>query len=361
MDNSQFSILVVDDIKENLTVLGSILKQSGYRIALADNGAVAIDFARKREPDLILLDVMMPDMDGYETCQIIKKNPKIANIPIIFITARSDMESTVKGFDLGAVDYIVKPFNRKELLARVQTHLSLKKAQDDLKRVNSTKDKFFSIIAHDLKGPIGTMDQLLDLMIRDIFSEEEKKNVIGQLSNSAKSTYELLENLLYWARGQDGSLSIKQSHFNLKECIESVINLFQTKLISKKVELKSSLEDISFEGDKNMISTAIRNIVSNALKFSPQDSRVDLTLSFNENSIFIVIKDYGVGISEECLSKIFDVDSITTTRGTDNEKGSGLGLKISKEFIEKNGGSLTVESEIGKGTEVKIELPAEKR
>ncbi len=152
----KFKILIVDDVPRNIQIISTVLKLQEYQMAFARSGAAALEMVKKNLPDLILLDIMMPDMDGYETCRRLKNDPCFESgakeTPVIFLTGKTDSDSVVKGFEIGGVDYITKPFRTSELLARVQTHLQLKFAQEKLQEANAAKDRFFSIIAHDLKG-----------------------------------------------------------------------------------------------------------------------------------------------------------------------------------------------------------------
>ena len=225
MENSISHILIVDDIGENLQVLGNILSKEGFDTSFALDGKQALSIIEDTLPDLILLDISMPIMDGFEVCGILKRGERTRNIPIIFLTAKTEIDNMVHGFSLGADDYVTKPFNTLELLARVRAHVELKRSKDiiveqntklsilvdqlsannkELNKLIASKDKFFSIIAHDLKGPVGNLNSFLSFMTEnyDSISKEEFRQDIRLLEKSSQKIKDLLENLLTWARMQ---------------------------------------------------------------------------------------------------------------------------------------------------------------
>ncbi|NJK97303.1 MAG: response regulator [Bacteroidales bacterium] len=165
--NEEAYLLIVDDNLENLNVIGNILKDKHYKIALARNGVSALQILDEIEIDLILLDIMMPDMDGYEVCTRIKKNAALEDIPVIFISALNETKDIVKGFNCGGIDYITKPFKAEEIIARVDTHLKLRKQTLELKMINANKDLFISILAHDLKNPFNHLINFSDILLKN--------------------------------------------------------------------------------------------------------------------------------------------------------------------------------------------------
>jgi len=361
MDNSRTtSLLIVDDNPQNLQVLGKILQETGYKVSIAMNGVQALDYVQKKLPDLILLDMMMPEMDGLETCEHLKKDASTRDIPVIFITALVDTENIVNGLEAGAVDYITKPFNETELLARVKTHLALKKAQQDLKEANATKDTFFSIIAHDLKNPFGALITLSDVLVKDydFLDDEKRKELIQIISDSSDNIYKLLENLLNWSRMQTGGIEWRPENIDLHKLADDNVSLLKTAAENKNITLASDFDtDTAVFADVEMITMVFRNLITNAVKFTPKGGEIRITSKTLGNLEEIAISDTGVGISEDDIKKLFRVDEKHSTRGTEREKGTGLGLILCKEFIEKNGGEIRVESEPGKGSTFKFTLP----
>ncbi len=359
-------VLIVDDAPLNLQVLEGMLGSANIPAIKAQNGKEGIEFARLHRPDLILLDIMMPQMDGFQACEKLKDDPETENIPIIFLTAKNQTEDVLKGLELGAVDYITKPFNPKELLSRVKNQLELKKAHDiileqneKLAELNATKDKFFSIIAHDLKNPFGDLIGFSELLIQSV--KKDNKQRIDQYSKIIYETSErghrLLENLLQWSRSQRDTIKWNPQKTNLKDMFLREIELLKSRMEKKNIQLNTELPDALVTVDINMISTVIRNLLTNAVKFTPEQGTITIRERIENDKVTIAIKDTGIGIPKENLPKLFRIDEHHTTPGTNNEEGTGLGLIICKEFIEKHNGKIQITSELGKGTEVSFLLP----
>lgn len=232
----------------------------------------------------------------------------------------------------------------------------------ELYDANATKDKFFSIISHDLKGPFSSVISLIDMMINDYkeFNEEEKKYSLKQIQLSAKNTYKLLENLLLWSRNQRGKIEINPELIDLNDIIDVAVRLLSSSAQRKNITLiNNSEKSITAYFDKNTIVTVINNLISNALKFTPINGKVTVTAEKNNDLVLVSVEDNGVGISESDLKKLFRIDVSHSTKGTESEVGTGLGLILCKEFVEKNGGKIWVESEVKKGSKFKFNIPAD--
>ncbi|MCP5054983.1 MAG: response regulator, partial [bacterium] len=237
-------ILIVEDIPRNMEIVCNILRKEGYRLAMAGNGRQAVDMVPIVRPDLILLDIMMPEMNGFEVCEHLKKNPVTKEIPIIFLTAKVDIVDVVKGFELGAVDYIIKPFKSAELLSRVSTHLELKFSREQLKQLNATKDKFFSIMAHDLKDPLQFLLLSADSLYNnyDSFDEAKRKDYIRRFHNNSRQISELLENLLQWSRSQQGLIRVKPEKLNIAALVDESFRLLNENAVKKDITLTSLVD-----------------------------------------------------------------------------------------------------------------------
>jgi two-component system sensor histidine kinase/response regulator len=362
--------LVVDDNPKNLQIIALTLRELNYKLIIADGGQKAIDLADRYQVDLILLDVMMPMIDGFEVCKVIKSNPKYDDVPIIFLTALSDKTNLVKGFELGAVDYITKPFNKEELVSRIKTHLDLKFARDDLKllsqnlaEANAMKDKMFSVIGHDLRSPIGSVKMTLELLKSnfDHFDTNKVKGTLSSLTQTTDEVFNLLENLLWWARSQNGTLVCLPENIDVKSLVSGVFYLNKESLSIKNIRFESNIEDgCSVFADMNMLKTVLRNLVSNAVKFTHHEGQISISAFTNNSFTTIKISDSGVGISEDNLANLFDEKKKVSLPGTDNEAGSGLGLTLCKNFVQANKGEISVESVLGEGSIFTIILPSGK-
>jgi signal transduction histidine kinase len=347
------NVLIVDDVAKNIQLVASFLQEAGYEINFALNGKMAIEHAQSQPLDLILLDIMMPDMDGFQVCEVLKQNAATKEIPIIFLTAKTDVDSITKAFSLGGVDYITKPFNRQELLARVKTHLQLKDQRMALEEMNATKNKFFSIIAHDLKSPLNQLLGLSNLMqqLLDHEETEELQKVVKLMHDSARRGKDLLDSLLEWSRAQLDSARLEPAAFNVRQMAEEVVQLMGPLACEKKISMDISIDaTIEAYGDRNMITTVLRNLISNAIKFTEQNGSVKISARKQRHMVEVEIKDDGIGMHEQDVSKLFRLDVNPITIGKSKQKGTGLGLIISKEFVEKNGGSISAQSEDGKGS-----------
>jgi signal transduction histidine kinase len=360
-------ILVVDDQPNNLKVIASVLGRD-YSLSIANSGANALKILENNTPDLILLDIMMPEMDGFEVCRRIKANERIRHIPVIFLTAKNDIDDIVNGFSSGAVDYITKPFNSVEVKVRVQNHLNLKHALDELKitnqklqELNATKDKFFSIIAHDLRSPFTSILGFSELLA-DQITDKEYNNIeeyAGFIKQSSKQAMDLLTNLLEWARSQTNKIEYKPEKIDLNHLIEETAIMFDQIALPKGITIKRNLnQNLEVMADKHMIATVIRNLISNAIKFTGTGGEISVSAQKDQEEIVVKISDNGVGIPANRIEKVFQIDNNNSTLGTANEEGTGLGLILCKTFVEKSGGWIRVESEERKGSVFSFSIPS---
>jgi len=370
-NTANYRVMIIDDIPENLQVLSNILYEENIEISFATNGKQALENIPFINPDLILLDISMPDMDGYQVCTILKNDKNTADIPIIFLTARAQTEDKIKGFQVGAVDYVSKPFNALELVSRVYTHLELKHARDTIKNqneklleLNLTKDKFFSIVAHDLKSPFNTLIGFSTLILDrfDSLNDEKKKQYLVMINNAANQGYNLLENLLHWARSQTGKLEWNPENLDITEVIKNAISLYTSIAAEKNIEIDVEIPaNTTVYADENMLSTIFRNLISNALKYSFAGGKISIKSEHLADFIKLSVVDNGTGISDEVIKNLFKIDKHITTKGTSGEVGTGLGLLICREFVEKHKGKIWASSQIGRGSEFSFTIPIQNK
>ena len=368
------TILVVDDNPTNLQVLLESLKRTGFKILVARTGENAIQQAEYGKPDLILLDVMMPGIDGFETCRRFKTLDAFKEIPIIFMTALTDTTDKLKGFQAGGVDYVTKPLQHEEVLARVVTHLTIRRLQQEsreqhlllqekhaeLQALNASKDKFFSIISHDLRSPLSSVLVGLRLLTdpESRVSESEKEEILHDSRRTVEQLYSLLDNLLVWSRLQRGLMEYAPKQIDLQPLFERNATLFAANAEQKQIAIRQTVTAPIFAfADSQMIDTVIRNLISNALKFTEARGAITLSACQNDQNVEITVADTGIGMDAEAVAKLFRLDVRYNQLGTAGEKGTGLGLNVCKEFAEKNGGSIAVESVVGAGTTFRVTLP----
>jgi len=372
--NNVPSVLIVDDNLTNMNLLMDFLINYGFKTYIAEDGESALRRLEFIKPDIILLDVLMPGIDGFETCKFIKEKENLKDIPIIFMTALSDLIDKVKGFKLGAVDYITKPFQYEELLARINTHLTIKNQKEELfslnkklidinkklSEINATKDRFFSIISHDLRGIFSPLITSSDVLVKIVKVTNNDKIIqfSKNIQKSVRNAYNLLENLLEWSRIQRQGIKYNPRKIDIYEVCKKNVELLNSSATQKGISLSSKVSNNSFIfADMYMIDTIIRNLISNAIKFTDKDGKIIIGSKLLDKQYEISILDTGVGIDQENVKKLFRIDEKYKTKGTNGEIGTGLGLILCKELIEKNKGSIWVESELDHGSVFFFNVP----
>lgn len=368
---SEYKILIVDDVMSNVLLLKVLLTNEKFAIATASNGRQALEQVEKENPDLVLLDVMMPDMSGFEVAQHLKSNPNTADIPIIFLTALNSTADIVKGFQVGANDFISKPFNKEELIIRVTHQISLVAAKrlilsktEELQRTIAGRDKLYSVIAHDLRSPMGSIKMVLNMLILNLPSEKigaEMYELLTMANQTTEDVFSLLDNLLKWTKSQIGKLNVVYQDVDLVEVTDGVIEIFSMVASLKKIKIREMKpEKMMVNADIDMLKTVVRNLLSNAIKFSKENSEVLVKMEEVDGMAVVSVQDHGCGISEEGQKKLLHTDTHFSTFGTNNEEGSGLGLLLCKDFVVKNGGKLWFTSKEGEDSIFSFSIPVKK-
>lgn len=371
IDHSDYKILIVDDVVSNVLLLKVLLKNEKFKTVTASDGLEAIQQAEKELPDLILLDVMMPQMDGFETAMHLKNNPATAGIPIIFLTALNSTQDIVKGFQAGANDFITKPFNKEELLVRVNHQISLVAAKklilertEELRKTIVGRDKLYSVIAHDLRSPLASIKMVLNMMVLGLSEDvigKEMYQMLQMVNHSTEDVFSLLDNLLKWTKSQIGKLNVVYQDFRIDEVVEGVLDIFSLVSKSKNIQLvNDSIDTVTVHADVDMVKTILRNLLSNALKFSYEGSQIIIGSQVETDKVIVSVKDSGKGMSAEDKEKLLKTETHFSRYGTNNEEGSGLGLLLCQDFAIKNGGDLWFESEEGKGSTFFFSIPLKK-
>ncbi|MCB1192692.1 MAG: hybrid sensor histidine kinase/response regulator [Leptospiraceae bacterium] len=361
LKNTQGRIIIVDDVPKNIQLAANILTREGFHVEFSTDGNEVFNLIKDRDFDLILLDIMMPKMDGYDVCKQLKQNENTKDIPIIFLTAKSGAENITLGLELGAVDYVTKPFNIEELVRRVRTHVELKKKTQELKEANLSKDKFFSIIAHDLKNPFNAIMSIHSLLREEAvkIQSEQINKYLDLLVPATKNAYSLLENLLEWSRLQNQTKIPQKNNFSTEELIYTSIYPLSELLKQKEIELIYDLgENTKVLIDIHMMGSVLRNLLSNAIKFTKRNGKITIKSEKQNGFIKISVSDSGVGIPEKRIKSLFVIGEHVSSVGTEKELGTGLGLILCKEFVEKHSGKIWVESIEGQGSVFCFTIPA---
>ena len=358
------SLLIVDDIPANISVLSESLEEVGFEVAIAKNGERAIKKAEYANPDLILLDVMMPVMDGFDACKILKSKEKTKDIPIIFMTALTDTVDKVKGFELGAADYITKPFQHEEVLARVNAHINLRQLQkkvqehsDELEQRNKQLEAFSHTVAHDLKNPLNTIigysDELVEICTEDKLLNDDLLEQQKLVSQAGHKMEDIINSLLLLAKTVK-STDIDMQELDMLEIITQVKRRLAYVIHSCQAEI---IIPNSFPIAKSYapwVEEVWANYISNAIKYGGYPPKIIIGADQQDDMIRFWLQDNGEGLSPEAQAKLF---TLFTRLHQDRAEGHGLGLSIVQQIIEKLGGKVGVESQIGEGSIFYFTLP----
>jgi len=359
------SILVVDDNPANVQLLSRMLKERGYRVRAALSGSLALQAVLNNPPDLILLDINMPEMNGYEVCERLKADEATQAIPVIFISALTETNDKVRAFEAGGVDYITKPFQFKEVEARVNTHLQLCRQQKELERsyallreAESLRDSLVHMIAHDLRNSLTAVSGYYELvMLKDGKALSEKSvNYLRRGEESVSSLVRMINTMLDVSRMEAGALNLNISSFDLVGTAARV--LAELEIMKGRIDLRLDAPSGScaVSADRDLISRVIQNLVGNALKCVATDGWVRLGVEPGEGVVRVTVEDNGPGIEPEYFQKIFEKFGKAANGSGANQNSTGLGLAFCKLAIEAHGGRIGVESEVGRGSTFWFEL-----
>jgi len=352
-------ILVVDDQAANLQIVGAALGKLGHEIIPAEDGATALKRVALRQPDLILLDLLMPGMDGCEVCVQLKANPAWQNIPVIFLSAADDKDLIVRALDSGGVDYITKPFNQAELISRVRTQLVLKAARDQLRQLAEDKDELLGILAHDLKNYLGGMNVSAGLLCRQIarFNDDRVTQLAENIFRTSAQSLAFVKEFLANAAADHG-FSFKPAAINLAEIASATARQYEDAAQQKKITLETDIPDqpVVALADLSALDQVLDNLVSNALKFSPPGKRVYVTVRTVNHHAECVVRDEGPGFTADDKVRMFRRYGRLSARPTGGEPSTGLGLSIVRKLVLGMGGELRCESKEGKGATFIVRL-----
>ncbi|MCZ6694396.1 MAG: hybrid sensor histidine kinase/response regulator [Bacteroidetes bacterium] len=391
MDQNKYNILYIDDEENNLIVFKNSFFRY-YNIFSALSGKEGLRIIADEEIHLIITDQRMPEMTGIEFLeQAVMLHPDIVRM---IITAYSDIEIIMRAINkCGIYQYVLKPWDSRELKIVIDNALkifeltrsnkmlmeSLKQANveleekvklrtlelneknHELEEINQVKDKLFSIISHDLKTPISSLSVLLEVFmnLKDNVSMEKIEQYSSKVQSYIRDVMDLLDNLLQWSLAQIGDRRTKLTSLNLNDIIDKNVNFLELTASQKKIKLNKEMKsgELTVTGDKEMLNLILRNLLNNAIKYTGLNGRITVCLEDQNGFARVSVKDNGIGIAEMDTQRLFQDNNFVSTRGTAEEKGAGLGLKLCKEFVEKQGGRIEAHSELGKGSVFSFTIP----
>ena len=358
-------ILIVDDTIANVQLLGNFFKKKGYQINIAQNGLQALDIVKAMPPDLILLDIMMPEMDGFETCKRLKENPETEDIPVIFLTAKVEMEDIIKGFKVGAVDYLTKPFNMEELLARTNTHLELQRARKTIKNQNAElieaaklREDVDQIMRHDLKTPLNAVIAYPQLLLMNQNLGEKEKNQINKISESGYRMLNMINLSLDLFKMERGAYQLNPLPVNVLKVLENIETEVEKTKDTKNLTIKTELsgqpvgkEDrCTISGEELLCYSMLANLIKNAIEASPEGEVIRINIDQKE-ACKISIHNKGT-VPENIRANFFE--KYTTSGKT---TGTGLGTYSAKLIAETQRGQISMATSESEGTTITIRLP----
>jgi signal transduction histidine kinase len=354
-------VLVVDDEPANIFLLQCILEGEGYRVATAKDGKKALAFMKERPPDVVLLDLMMPEMDGFAVLKQIASDPAMCQIPVIVVSAKIDVEDVKIALDLGALDYIRKPVDEEELFARLRSALRLKSREDHLRRLIALKEQFISIVSHDLRSPLTTIITYVEMMtMLKQYSEglsAEHLEFLDTIHQEGTRMNDYLNKLLNLAFLESGTFKLSRSVQQLSALVERSSKDYQAQMEKKGISFEvDAPPDVSVDVDETLFIQVLNNLISNAMKFTKPSGKVKVSVSRDGEKTVLRVSDTGLGIDAEGRKRLFSEFSKHYSWGTDGEPGTGLGLSICKKILDAHGFDISVQSEPGVGTEFAISM-----
>jgi len=376
VDTYKGNILIVDDQLENLQVLSQTLSEAGYKVRGAVKGEMALRASRSGNLDLILLDIKLPDMSGYEICQQLKQHEKTQNIPIVFLSALDEVLDKVRAFQVGGVDYITKPFQVEEVLARIEHQLTIRRLQNQLQAQNKTlqqeiqerkkaeeeaeaasqaKSQFLANMSHELRTPLNSILGFTQVMLRDGHSTDEQQEYLEIINRSGEHLLDLIDDILDLSKIEAGIIQLNEKDLDLYYLLDSLEDLFKIKAESKSILLNFNVDPQvpqHIKTDEQKLRSCLINLLGNAMKFT-ELGQVELSVKLHQDTdranIEFQVSDTGPGIAPEEQQDLFKA-FVQTSTGMQSAQGTGLGLSITDKFVRLMGGDISVSSEVGQGT-----------
>ncbi len=363
-------VLIVDDDRLNIRILGGILKSDGYVVSDASSGERALEVYAEVRPDLVLLDVVMPGIDGLETCRRIKRAYGEKSAPVIFITAKSESDDVVEGLLAGGSDYLPKPFKPKEVLARIRTHLQNRAMAEQqallvtqLSKANASKNRFLGMAAHDLRNPLASIRGLAEFLRDGVAGpmNADQLDLVETIHSASQAMLEMVNELLDVATIESGELKLHVEKQNLSDLVVKSVTLTNMEAVKKSthVVFEASASPVIATIDKAKMKQVIDNLLSNAVKYSPPGSKVTIIVTEDpaNNGCILAVRDQGPGIPDSERDKLFKDFGRLSVQPTGGEKSTGLGLAICRKIVEAHHGTIKAENLPALGCEFRVSLP----
>jgi two-component system, sensor histidine kinase and response regulator len=364
--NDVGSILMIDDNPVNLQVLTSMLRQSGWRPRPVTSGRLGLQAARNEPPDLILLDVNMPELNGYEVCEQLKADPRLADIPVIFVSALGETTDKMRGFQAGGVDYVTKPFQIDEVRARVTAHMELRRQrlllQSSLEKLRETerlRDTLVHMIVHDLRSPLSAISAFLELI-----GEEAKRRLGAEAQQDIASAMHGVRNMVRMVNGilDVSKMEAQMMKLDLRECdlvqvLGQVLDDLESLVGARHLTFDRPAAPVLVRADREIVARIVQNFLANALRFTPGGGEIRVGIVTEAEHTRVLVADTGPGIPADFRQSIFDKFSQIDGSPQDRNRGTGLGLAFCKMAVEAHGGRIGVDSELGQGSTFWFTLP----
>jgi signal transduction histidine kinase len=365
-------VFIVDDVPANLSLLRDLLETKGYKVSAFPSGNLALKALRRLTPDLILLDVMMPEMDGFQLCERLRADTRTQETPVIFMSALDDTESKLRAFDIGGSDYVTKPFREKEILARIDRQLqvtrqhmqivrqseALHQANLDLRKLERQRDDFVQMLVHDLRSPLHGMVLLLDIIQEEMAPKDrELSNMAAEMSRAGHRLLGMVGNVLDISRMENGMMPIHPTTLQMQEVAQDVVTTLKGYQLERGIEILVGGEARPCLGDRELVRRVLENFVSNGLKYAGTNGWVAIQFETECDHCRCTVSDNGAGIPEIFLEKIFEKYAQAEQKVASTGKSSGLGLAFCKLAVEAMGGEIGAEIRPGKGGYFWFRLP----
>ncbi len=360
------SIIVVDDTPANLHLLTGMLKERGYKVRPVSSGEFALQTAKHDPPDLILLDIIMPEMNGYEVCECLKADEQLSEIPVIFISALNETMDKVKAFKVGGVDYVTKPFQFEEVQARVATHLELRRqkrliqeSNEQLRKLEELRDDLVHMVVHDMRTPLTAIYgflQTLETLEGERLSEQGREFVQTALA-STEDLVEMVSSLLDVSKMEAGEMKLNLTQCELLTIAREALAKVEPLKGDRQLMLSGTDEPVTVMADAELIARVFQNLLGNALKFTPDDGRVTVSIEPSADAVRVLVQDTGPGIPPEYRERIFEKFGQVENPANRQRYSTGIGLTFCKLAVEAHGGQVGVDSEEGRGSTFWFTLP----